>query len=237
MFFKMMKIPHKFIIGVLLAAAAICIGINTDRWRDSEDVLSWQMIGKTIVVDAGHGGFDPGAIGISGVEEKDITLAISGKLADILRQSGAVVIETRTDDNALGNTKKEDMAKRLQTGQQSNADLFLMIHGNATTDERYRGAQVFFNKDSEEGEKIAKTIQSEISRLLKNTERSHLALQGIYLMRHQKTPVIIIEVGFLSNAEEEKLLCDTAYQQQMAWAIYSGVVKYFIGCNNQADTI
>jgi len=192
-------------------------------------VISSDLNTHVIVIDAGHGGFDPGAVGATGVLEKDIALAVSQKVAALLEMSGAKVICTRTTDEALGNTKKEDIHNRADMVVESNCDIFVTIQANSIPDAKLRGAQVFYHPNSQEGFRLADNVQKEIIRVLNNTKRQALPISDVFLLKNLAIPAVVVEVGFLSNAEEEALLQDADYQNRMAWSIYSGIVNYFAG--------
>ena len=211
----------------LLAVGGFCC--HSQNNYDIMDVLSGAMIGKTVIIDAGHGGFDPGAIGLSGTKEKNINLAVSRRLADYLRQSGATVIETRTEDKALADTKKADMAERVQIANNNEADVFISIQANYLPQHQYSGAQTFYHKNSTEGKALAETIQQAIIDNVGNTDRKAMSIDNIYVVKSLEIPSIIAEVGFLSNDEEEQLLNDEEYQNKMAYAIYVGIIEYYNG--------
>lgn len=197
--------------------------------------MSWVVANKVIVVDAGHGGPDGGASGPGGTLEKDLNLAVAKEVAAVLSQSGAAVIMTRETDTdlsqagkSIGQRKKEDMRNRVKLANEAQADLYIAIQANSFGTD-WTGAQTFYKKSSAEGETLAKGIQAEFVRVLDNTDRKAkpLAEADSYILRTLKMPVAIVEVGFISNPQEEKLLNDPAYQQRVAWCVYAGVVKYF----------
>lgn len=197
--------------------------------------MSWVVSNRIIVVDAGHGGPDGGAVGPGGTLEKDLNLAVAKKLALLLSQAGVAVVMTRDTDTdlstpgkSLRERKKEDMKKRAQLAVESKADIYVSIQANSFGS-RWTGAQTFYRTSSTRGEKLAKAIQSEFRRVLKNTRRKAKPLpeEDSYLLRTLDIPVVIVETGFISNPREEKLLNDPAYQQKLAWCIYAGIVKYF----------
>lgn len=197
--------------------------------------LSWTVANKLIVIDPGHGGIDPGAKGPGGVVEKDVTLEVSRKLATVLGQYGAVVILTRDADMDLSSSqgeklitrKREDLARRVGMANDRNADAFISVHVNSfKSGPREHGAQTFYQPGCQAGEKLAKCIQSELVRLLGNTKRKEKAVD-YYTTRHAKVPAVIVEIGFISNAREEKLISNPDYQGKLAYAIGAGVVKYF----------
>ncbi|MFA4886525.1 MAG: N-acetylmuramoyl-L-alanine amidase CwlD [Desulfotomaculaceae bacterium] len=195
--------------------------------------LSWVLAGKLIVIDPGHGGEDPGAPGHSGVHEKEIVLEVSKKLAETLRQSGAEVLLTRESDCDLSdqNTqnqykiKVQDLTRRVELANKNNADLFVSIHVNSFPDRRENGAQTFSQPGSEESRKLAAAIQDELNRFLENPGREPKQVD-YFANRMTRMPSVIIEIGFISNLQEEKLMLDPVYQNKIAWSIHSGIARY-----------
>jgi len=194
-------------------------------------VLSYGIANKVIVVDPGHGGFDPGAWR-GDIFEKDITLEISKRLAGDLSQAGAMVILLRKDDSDLaGETsgkirdrKRQDLINRVKKANQAKADMYISVHANADPCAQWFGAQTFYNGKSEQSKFMAETIQEELTTILENTNRK--AKPGnYYIIDRTEMPAVIVEVGFISNPKEAKLLSDPQYQAKVAYAIFSGVVK------------
>lgn len=196
--------------------------------------LSWALAGKLIVIDPGHGGEDPGALGTAGVHEKDIVLEVSKKLATILRQAGARVLLTREDDRDLSDpdagslhqAKFQDLARRVELANRNNADLFISVHVNSFPDRREDGPQTFSQPGSAESRRLAVAIQRELNRHLENPGREAKQVD-YFTTRMTKMPSVIVEIGFITNPREEKLLLDPSYQSKIAWAIYAGIVRYF----------
>ena len=199
------------------------------------EALSWLLTGKTIVVDAGHGGTDPGVVGASGVPEKEITLAVAKRLRDLLEQGGARVVMTREKDRGLGDSKRDDLAARVDLANKSGADIFVSIHANSFPEPDEDGAQTFSQPGCVESRKLAHAIQAEIVRLLRNTVRVPKEVD-YFLNRQTKMPSCIVEIGFVTCPREERLLLDPVYQGQMAFAIYAGIVKYFAGRATPANS-
>lgn len=187
---------------------------------------------KVVAIDSGHGGIDPGKIGVGGIYEKDINLAISVKLKKLLEQSGITVIMTRSDDNGLynesdTNKKASDMKKRCSIINESNADAVVSIHQNSYVSGESRGAQVFYYKQSAEGKKLAGIIQRHIVNEADTTnKRVEKADSTYYLLLHTNVPAVIVECGFLSNPEEAGKLNSDSYQQKIAGSIYNGLMEY-----------
>ncbi|HQA08229.1 MAG TPA: N-acetylmuramoyl-L-alanine amidase CwlD [Syntrophomonadaceae bacterium] len=209
----------------------LCLGVVASQ-PDQEMVMSYSLANKVIAVDAGHGGFDPGAKRDNITEDK-ITLAISKLLQKHLSEAGSLVVMVREDDRDLSDEnfsgslrerKRQDLTRRAEKANQAKAKLYVSIHANADPSPRWRGAQVFYDRNSEEGKRVAVAIQEELTRILGNTKRK--ALPGSYYIT-QKTemPAVIVEVGFISNPEEGKLLMDPDYQAKVAYAIYAGIAK------------
>ncbi|KUK82438.1 MAG: N-acetylmuramoyl-L-alanine amidase [Pelotomaculum thermopropionicum] len=195
--------------------------------------LSWALADKLIVIDPGHGGDDPGAVGSKGVHEKDIVLDVSKKLGAILRQAGAEVVLTRETDHDLagitGNysyrSKIEDLTRRVAIANEKQADLFISIHVNSFPDPREKGAQTFSQPGSAAGKQLAKAIQQELNNHLQNSGRQDKQVD-YFTNRMAKMPSTIVEIGFISNPGEESLMLNPQYQQKIAWSIYAGIARY-----------
>jgi len=200
--------------------------------RFYESDMEGKYSGITIVVDPGHGGRDPGKVGVNGVLEKDINLAISLKLRDILEEKGINVIMTRTEDEGLysesdSNKKRTDLKNRIEIINSNNALLAISIHQNSFTEEYVKGAQVFYYAQSEQGKKLAEIIQEQIKEYLKDgNHRKAKSNTNYYMLKHTSCPLVIVECGYLSNQKEAALLADSEYQEKMARAIYLGIEKY-----------
>jgi len=185
-----------------------------------------------VVIDAGHGGMDPGKVGVNGSLEKEINLAIAMQLKALLEQNDITVIMTRTDDNGLysetdANKKNADMRARIDVLTRANPVLAVSIHQNSFTDQKSRGAQVFYYDGSAEGKRGAELIQETMKReLADGNHRVAKANSSYYLLKKSPCPLVIIECGFLSNPEEEKQLCTEAYRRKLAWAIHLGVLEW-----------
>lgn len=185
-----------------------------------------------VVVDAGHGGYDGGAKGKHSVE-KDINLQVALYLKQYLTNLGVEVIMVREKDESFdqtrGNKKRSDLSYRVDLVNRSNADLFVSIHMNAMQDSRWRGAQTFYHPGNEKNKRLAEIIQMNLINHLKNTKREAKPLRSIYILKHIQIPGTLVEAGFLSNPEEEKLLLDPKYQEKVAYAIFLGIIEYLNG--------
>jgi N-acetylmuramoyl-L-alanine amidase len=216
------------------------------QWQFTND-KSWEswnlpLTGKVIYLDPGHGGPDGGAVGSSTLE-KDVSLSITLQLRDYLQEQGALVLLTREKDVDLADEdtsgysrrKAEDLKKRVKIINESEADLFLSIHLNAIPSARWSGAQTFYNGRFVENEHVAKYIQDELRRNLENTERVAKPIDGVYLLKNTEKPGALVEVGFLSNPQEEKLLSTEKYQVKVAASIYNGILRYFTNEKNPPE--
>lgn len=188
-----------------------------------------------IVVDAGHGIPDGGAVGAAGSVEQEINLAVSKKLAEVLEGKGMKVIMTRTDENSivsgknLHDMKINDMRKRLDIIKKSNADLFISIHMNFFPSESICGLRVFYNAGHDEIKPLAENIQNKISEITGAKKADVKAAERtLFLMKNSPSPSVLIECGFLSNKDEEKKLNNEDYQSRLAWSIADAVEKYYI---------
>ena len=219
------------VIGIFVLFLLLTVKfVDNDSW----DSWNLPLAGKVILLDAGHGGMDGGAT-VQDVMEKEISLAVTIKVRDYLQEQGALVVLTREKDTDLAEDdtkgirqrKQEDLRSRVEMINQSNADLFLSIHLNAFPSSSSHGAQTFYTSRFEENEQVAKFIQAEIIRNLENTKRDARPISHIYLMDYAKKPGALVEIGFLSNANERDQLTSDKYQEQVASSIYMGILRYF----------
>ena len=183
---------------------------------------------KIIVIDAGHGGWDPGMVGANGVVEKDINLLVAQKLQTFLELAGSVVLVTRDNDEALGDSKRIDLNERRKLSE--NADIFISIHQNSFPQSSVRGAQAFYYDESPDSKMLAECIQEQVTVFLNRgytKNRVAKANDVYYLLKKTTSPSVIIECGFLSNPDEGQLLSSDDYQEKIAWTIYMGIVNFF----------
>ena len=193
---------------------------------------------NTVILDAGHGGFDGGAVASDGTVEKDINLKITLASAKFLRQSGFNVILTRendvsTDDvetEKISTRKKSDLKNRLNLMKDYKDAVFVRIHLNKFTTSAANGSQVFYSR-SEESKRLGDCIQKSIVAKLQpeNTRVNKLATSSTYLLYNATVPSVLVECGFLSNKAELEKLKDKDYQNKMAFSIYCGILEYFKG--------
>jgi len=204
--------------------------------KESVPTVSLPVSGKIIVVDAGHGKPDEGAESSRGTTEAETNLKIALKLQNLLEQSGSSVILTRSDENAiydidsktLRQKKISDIRNRVKIGNESSADIFVSIHLNKIPQQQYDGWQTFYNSKNANGQKLAVSIQKSLNDAIqKENNRVAKSIENIYIVKHVEIPTTIVECGFLSNPDEEKLLLEDEYQNKLAWGIYNGIIDYF----------
>ncbi len=185
-----------------------------------------------VVIDAGHGGADPGKVGVNGSLEKDINLKIAEKVKKFLELDGVKVIMTRTDDNGLydegaSNKKVQDMKRRIAVIEEAHPQIVVSIHQNSYHEEYVHGAQVFYYEGSVTGKRLAELIQKRfVVTVDGENKREAKANDSYYLLKKTSCPIVIVECGFLSNRAEEEKLNSEAYQEKAAWAVYMGIMQY-----------
>lgn len=218
-----------FVVYVLLIVIAF---YNIDNYAA---VNSSDINDVTIVLDAGHGGEDGGAVA-NGVIEKDINLSITNKLSDIFKSFGFNVITTRATDTSvntegysLRERKVSDMKNRLELFNKNKNNIVISIHQNKFTQESYSGAQIFYSPDNTESADLSECIRKNIIELIQpeNNRECKKATRDIYLLYNAKVPAVIVECGFISNVNEAARLKDNDYQNKIAFAVFSGFMEYY----------
>lgn len=190
------------------------------------------MAKPCVVIDAGHGGADPGKVGVDGSLEKDINLKIAKKLAAFLTAADVDVVLTRETDAGLydeniSNKKVQDMKNRVALIEEKRPALTVSIHQNSYHEEYVHGAQVFYYGGSQESKALAERIQQVLAAEIDpDNARQAKANDSYYLLKKTSTPIVIVECGFLSNYEEAQKLSSELYQEKTAWAIHLAVLNY-----------
>lgn len=209
----------------------------SELWSKPAPPLS----GFIIVLDPGHGGLDCGATSKNGIEEKDITLSIGKYLRDYLNEVGATVIMTREIDKDLAgdyessNRKRADLINRANFANINSADIFISIHANSITSEKWSGAQTFYNSEKEDNKLLSKYIQEQLIKIMGNTDRIPLPRNDLVVLKNVEMTSALVEVGFLSNPIEEELLGTSEYQEKLAYAIYQGILAYYVSITNVTE--
>ncbi len=228
---------RKVFFWVLFCASLILFGVQT---IEAFGIVAFHADffekKATIVVDAGHGGEDGGAVGVNGLVEKDINLAIALALAENLKANNFQVILVRDGDYSVGDQslstvaerKRSDTKNRVRLVEETGECLLVSIHQNQFSQSQYSGAQMFYSPNNPESAQLAECIRESVVSSLQpdNTRQNKEAGEEIYLLTHCQVPAVLVECGFLSNPEEATLLSQEAYQQDMAAAIYNGIVSF-----------
>ena len=199
--------------------------------------VSLPVSNKVIVLDAGHRKTRWTELSQAiGTTEAETNLKIALKVQSLLEQSGATVILTRSDENAIYDLDKttlrekkiSDIHNRVKIGNESSADIFVSIHLNKIPQSQYYGWQCFYKENDEKSTNLAKSIQENLNEAIqKENKRVAMKLNTVYIMKHVEIPISIVECGFLSNPEEESKLLTDEYQDKLAWGIYNGIIDYF----------
>lgn len=231
---KLMKIET--IMGILLLVMVFGISREAGIMAVGQRTVS-RKGSPVVAIDIGHGGNDPGKVGVDGSLEKDINLQIAKRLKAYLESSDVEVVMTRDDDTGLynasdSNKKMADMRKRCEIINEATPDLVISIHQNSYHQEAISGGQVFYYKSSEKGKQLAEIIQKRFDYVLgEDNRRAAKANDNYYLLLHVKQPIVIVECGFLSNWNEAAKLNSEEYQDKLAWTIHMGVMEFLNNIN------
>lgn len=217
------------LVSMFLAARQGALYVSSTRVENQENK---QKI--CVVVDAGHGGVDPGKVGVGGQLEKDINLRIAMYLRQFLEAEGIEVVMTRKEDMGLydenaSNKKVQDMKRRLEIIESSDPVLVISIHQNSYHEESVRGAQVFYYAASENSKHLAETVQEKLKDVDPENKRAAKGNDSYFLLKKTSKPIVIVECGFLSNRQEAENLSSDQYQEKLAWTIHMGVMQYLNG--------
>ena len=233
------KIVKILSVVMIFIFAYIITGYNVNNTKNQSktiETVALPINNKVIVLDAGHGVPDEGAQSSNGTTDAESNLKIALKVQNLLEQSGATVILTRSDENAiydldsktLKQKKISDIHNRVKIGNESSADIFVSIHLNKIPQQQYWGWQTFYKQESPEGQKLATSIQNSLNKSIqKENKRVPMKIENVYIIKHVEIPTTIVECGFLSNPEEEQLLLNNEYQDKLAGGIYTGIMDYF----------
>jgi len=221
----------ELLMGLALLLGVFLISRHAGMLVSGQNVTA-KRAKPVVVIDSGHGGNDPGKIGIDGSLEKDINLKIAMQLKTYLEASDVAVVMTREDDSGLysesdSQKKIADMRNRCKLIEEANPALVISIHQNSFHDEAISGAQVFYYKNSDKGKRLAEIIQKRFDFVLGDKNRRLAkANDNYYLLLHVTAPLVIVECGFLSNWKEAAALNQEDYQKRIAWTVHMGVMEY-----------
>lgn len=208
----------------------------TNRELQTVPTSSLPISNHVVILDAGHGLPDGGAVAEDGTYESTINLSIVEKLQKLLESSSCTVILTRSDEDGIyemdadtiRKKKISDMKNRVEIGNHSDAEIFVSIHLNKIPSTKYSGWQTFYKKENENSLKLANSIQENLNYAIqKENKRVPEKVPNIYLAKNLDIPFTIVECGFLSNSAECDLLKTDNYQEVLAWGIYTGIMDYF----------
>lgn len=222
-------------LGILMFSMFVvarkgAVYVSSGQVKNKEEVC--------IVIDAGHGGTDPGKVGINDQLEKDINLKIAQILKKFLEAEGITVVMTREDEDGLyeedaSNKKVQDMKRRLEIIEAADPLLVVSIHQNSYHEEYVKGAQVFYYETSENSKRLAQVLQEQLRALDPENNRQCKGNDSYFLLKKTSKPIVIVECGFLSNREEAEKLSSDLYQERMAWNIHMGIMKYLNGVESR----
>lgn len=226
-------------LTVLLSAA---IGVVTRVYGEelilqSADAIPYE---KIIIIDAGHGGEDPGAVGVNGSLEKDLNLDIALQIGKMLEEKGYIIVYTRTDDRLLyteeenikGIRKISDLKNRCKVAERYPESMFISIHMNSFGSEKYSGLQVYYSEKNDQSRNLADSIQNKVrDNLQPDNNRVIKAAKDMYLLENMENNAVLIECGFLTNKEECKKLSEKEYQKQLSFSIVCGIIEYMDKAN------
>lgn len=224
-FFKKSIIIAASLIVAAGAVIGVCCGVAAAN--------ACTAVEKVIVIDAGHGGIDAGVHGVAtGAKESDVNLAIAKKLKGYFAGAGFKAVMTRTDNGGLyglstSGFKMRDMKKRKQIIEDCHADMVISVHQNSCPVPSRRGGTVFFDKTSECGKALADLIQNALNNMEECVKKSSALAGDYYMLKCTKSPSVIVECGFMTNAEDDRLLSTEDYQDKIAYAIFKGAVSYY----------
>ena len=222
------KIELFMILFLLMGAIIASWKLSELTANVSKEEKKAKMDQVVIVVDPGHGGEDPGKVGINDVLEKDLNLQIAKKVKKLLEEAGIKIVMTRTNDK-VPDAKKEDLNQRVQLINDTKPKLALCIHQNSYPDAKIKGAQVFYHTITPEAEDVASIVQEQLQTVDPTNTRQIKENDTYFMLKNTQVPTIIVECGFLTNPEEAAKLTQEDYQDKLAQAICEGVVKWLNG--------
>lgn len=225
-----------FFSFVILALCAFLIYYTVDRSLIASSSEADKKDELTVIIDAGHGGIDGGAVGSDGTEEKDINLYIAKDLEKILNTYGIKTIMTRTDDNSIHSQnaatireqKVSDIHNRMKIMEENENCLFISIHQNSFPNSSLWGTQVFYSPNTTSSPELADCIQNSVIKLIQPENKRIVKKCGssVYLLYYAKKPAVLVECGFMTNNNELKMLKDEEYRRKMAFSVACGVLDY-----------
>lgn len=232
------KARNKIVLSAILflILGSVSFGSVVLSKKMAVNVLSDQSYNTTVIIDAGHGGPDGGTSADDGTLEKNLNLQIALKLENILKSMGINTVMTRTEDisihdesaNTIRKKKISDLNNRLSIINNTDDSVFVSIHQNHFSQSVYYGTQIFYSKNNPESSVLANSIRQSVISVLQKDNTREIKQSGtdIYLLHHAKTPAVMVECGFLSNADETAKLKNENYQRKLAFMIAIGICDY-----------
>lgn len=223
------------IFSIILSITALFLSFVFHKWIYIDETTNTLQKNNTVIIlDAGHGGEDSGAVGVDGSKEKDINLNIALSVGDILKSAGYTVIQTRIEDELLysnkekGSLKMQDLSARLKICNETDNCIFISLHANKFSQEKYNGLQTFYSTNDEKSKFLALKIQNNVKEYLQNENDREIkvATSAIFLLNNAKNPAVLVECGFLSNKEECAKLNDETYRKELACLISKSVIEF-----------
>ena len=225
------------ILLVLLVILSVVVGFVSKSYGEDAIISSADALpqDKIIILDAGHGGEDPGAVGSNGVYEKDLNLQIAFEIGKALEEKGYIVVYTRTEDHLLykeeenikGIRKISDLKNRCKVAERYPESIFISIHMNSFGSKKYSGLQVYYSEKNSESYTLADSIQNRvINDLQKDNNRVIKSGKDMYILENISNTAVLIECGFLTNDEECKKLSEKEYQKELSFSIVCGIIEY-----------
>lgn len=225
---RVLCVPRSLLVSAAAFAALVGL-LDLAYVRAAGPAKSGPLAGKVVAVDAGHGGEDGGVYHAGeGLLEKEINLDIARRVARRLEQRGGRAVLTRNEDREYFVETRKDLGHRLDLAYSSKAQVFISLHANSFPDPSQFGAQTFFDPKSAEGRRLARLIQEELVRIHPENYREALAAD-LFVLRENRLPAVLIEVGFVSNPDDRSRLRDTAYRDKLAEAVVRGLERWFAG--------
>jgi len=226
-----------------LAGAVLVLAVGGGLWLQARvragaqlAAAAYSLRGRVVAIDPGHGGLDPGAIGAYGINEDTVVLAVSLQLAGMLERAGAIVVLTRTGESAASGTTAGGPGARQRINLQGRValinaaapDVVVSVHANHFSSPAEHGAQVFYDEQHlAESKALAALMQHQLARVTGQTKRSISEHIAHYVLRHSAAPAVTVEIGFLSNPREAQQLTTPAYQQRVAYAMFTALARWF----------
>ncbi|MDD2421112.1 MAG: N-acetylmuramoyl-L-alanine amidase [Heliobacteriaceae bacterium] len=226
---------------VFALAGIILVGLVLTGWyhfkggegKDPNGPPTVGQTAKTVVLDPGHGGDDSGAKGRLGTVERDLNLVVAEKIGQKLTAAGVNVVLTRTGPENLFTgspwTQRAELSQRVELARKHQAAVYVAIHGNSFPSSRWSGPQTFYQPGSQEGRRLALHLQAEMIRRVENKDNRQARAEDYFISRVSHCPAVMVEIGFLSNPGEEKLLRTEAHQDKLAAGIAAGVLRFLAG--------